>query len=49
MKALRLEPGVTAGPALLGDLSGAIAASALRHGTPRSAWGGGWRDRSRRR
>ena len=34
VKALRLEPGVTAGPALLGDLANAITASALWHGTP---------------
>jgi uncharacterized protein YcaQ len=35
VKALHLEPGVAAGPALLGDLAAALAASARWHGTPR--------------
>ena len=34
VKALHLEPGVTAGPALLRDLARAITASACWHGTP---------------
>jgi uncharacterized protein YcaQ len=34
VKALHLEPGVAAGPALLGDLAAALAASARWHGTP---------------
>lgn len=34
VKALHLEPGVAAGPALLGDLAAALTASARWHGTP---------------
>ena len=34
VKALHLEPGVAAGPALLGDLAAALVASARWHGTP---------------
>jgi uncharacterized protein YcaQ len=34
VKALHLEPGVAAGPALLGDLAAALGASARWHGTP---------------
>jgi hypothetical protein len=34
VKALHLEPGVSAGPAFLRDLAGALLASARWHGTP---------------